>query len=354
MSKFLSSGVYGCVYHPSYTCQGTSTHDKSQVTKIVKADFTTKTEKYIGTILKKDGFITVTKECPVEAKRIKESTMEKGCKLLEKDPSLQKKYVLLYSDYIKSKELAAYLKEHTSIKTIMKTYFLICERIYTMLDVGIIHHDLHFGNIMYNGSKLHVIDFGLSLITSKFYKGNQIDYKYLTNAIFKYSPSWNFWSLEYHFLCYLIHEGDLTLYSIEQTIDYYLRHHTIIKLLGSNFIKNYRETATYYFIKYVNQPKDKVVAELLNTSTTWDLFKIGLHFIDIYNDIELNIPSFLTLLLLLIHPIPEFRPTPLELRQMNIYLQSSYKDTTYVHKTFSKQLSKNLKKTITTTKAYEF
>ena len=56
-----------------------------------------------------------------------------------------------------------------------KTYFLICERIYTMLDVGIIHHDLHFGNIMYNGSKLYIIDFGLSLITSKFYKGKQLD-----------------------------------------------------------------------------------------------------------------------------------------------------------------------------------
>ena len=44
-SKFLSSGVYGCVYYPAYTCQGTEPPKKTTtVSKIVKHEFTTKTE----------------------------------------------------------------------------------------------------------------------------------------------------------------------------------------------------------------------------------------------------------------------------------------------------------------------
>ena len=355
-NNFLSSGVYGCVYHPPYDCQGKPINDKKYVTKIVKSDFTTRTEANIGQLLKKKGFITVEKQCLIKPTHLKESRMRPHCKLLDKDPTLKHKYVLLYSKYIKSVELADYLKETRSKTVILKSYFLICTRIDTLLDTSIIHHDLHFGNILYDGSNLYLIDFGLSLIKNHFYLGNKPNYPYLKEAIFKYSPSWNFWTIEYHLLCYLIHEDDITQHVITQTIQHYLSHHRIIRLLGTDFLLKFKETATNYFMKYIGMNKDDVVMDLLYTSNTWDFYKIALHFIDIYYSVDLNIPQFATLLMIMIHPIPEFRPSQIEMRQFNSIFMKSYSiiGDQRIGK-FSKELSYNLKKTIIASKdAYVF
>ena len=74
-SNFLSSGVYGCVYHPPYDCQGVPMSNKKYVTKIVKSDFTTRTEYSIGKILNGDGFITITKHCDIHKSDLKQSKM---------------------------------------------------------------------------------------------------------------------------------------------------------------------------------------------------------------------------------------------------------------------------------------
>ena len=355
-NNFLSSGVYGCVYHPPYDCQGKPVKDKTFVTKIVKSEFTTRTEYAIGKLLKQDGFITVVKQCPIKPTLLKQSRMRPNCKLLDKDPQLKNKYVLLYSKYIKSTELADYLKEVQSKSFVMKSFFLICKRIDVLIDTGIVHHDMHFGNILYDGSQLYVIDFGLSILQKEFYDGNKPNYPYLKEAIFKYSPAWNFWTLEYHFLCYLIHEGELTKPIIEHTIQYYLSHHKILQMFGKEFMVKYKDTATNYFMKYDGMSKDAAIIDLLKTSTTWDLFKIALHFIDIYNNVQLDIPQFMTLLLIMIHPIPEYRPSQSEMKQFTNILMRSYSiEGDQSHGKFSKELSKNLKKTIIASKdAYVF
>ena len=51
-SRFLSSGTYGCVYHPPYDCKGNPVKEKTYVTKIVKNDHTSTTEYEIGKMIK--------------------------------------------------------------------------------------------------------------------------------------------------------------------------------------------------------------------------------------------------------------------------------------------------------------
>jgi len=85
-NNFLSSGVYGCVYHPPYDCQGNPKSNKHYVSKLVKADFTSKTETKVGELLKeymskqvdikkskeleeliiKSGFVTAIKSCNID------------------------------------------------------------------------------------------------------------------------------------------------------------------------------------------------------------------------------------------------------------------------------------------------
>jgi len=346
MNAFLSSGVYGCVYHPPYDCQGKPLKDKKYVSKIVKADFTTKTEYNIGKILQKEGFITVAKKCDVGHNDLVNSKMRPNCKMLSKDPKLDRKYMLLYSKFIKSEELSDYLKKHNTVALIMKSYFLLCERIDTLLTVGIIHHDLHFGNILYDNSQLYLIDFGLSLIQKMFYVIDKPNYTYLKDAIFKYSPSWNFWSLEYHFVCYLVHDGPLTRSTIDYTIDYHLSKNKVIQMLGNSFIEQFRSVAMKYFMKYDGVPRDEAVMDLLKTSKTWDLYKIALHYIEIYHTTRLNIPAFLSLLMIMIHPIPEYRPTQIEMKQFNhILMQNEHFDSRKTEVGFTKKLMKSITST---------
>ena len=351
MSKenFLSSGVYGCVYNPAYTCDGKRTHEKKYVTKLVKRDFTTKIEYIAGKMLANtDGFLTVVKKCSITHKSLQASPMINHCKLFEKDPYIKKDYELLYLKYKKSKELSDYLNVTKSKNAVIKSYIVLCSRIGVMIEKGIIHHDLHFGNILYDGSNLYVIDFGLSLLKKYFFINNKLNYSYLKEVIFEYSPTWIYWSIEYHLLCYLIHKKEiLTLDIIEHTLNYYLKNHSIINKIKGGFIVKYKIYAIEYFKKYINQPIEYVIAELLNTSNTWDLFKIGLHFIDIYNHINMKLPEFLTILLLLIHPNPEFRPNLIELRQINdVFINHHYIHNDSISTGFSKSLSKNLKSTV--------
>lgn len=341
--NFLSSGVYGCVYHPPYDCQGRPKADKQEVTKIVKSDFTTRTEYNVGQILKQKGFITIKSKCNIKRTDLEKSRMRPNCKLLTKDPKLEKNYFLLYSDYVNAEELSDYLKKHNTHATIMKAYFLICERIDTLLTFGIIHHDLHFGNILYDGSELYVIDFGLSLIKKMFYLGEKPNYSYLKEAVFKYSPSWNYWTLEYHFLCYLIHEGALTKPTIRYTINYYLIKHKVLRLLGIDFLKQYQSTAMNYFMKYDGVDRDEAVMDLLKTSKTWDLYKIALHFIEIYHTTKLDIPAYYTLLMIMVHPIPEYRPTQLEMKQFNHTLMNHQRfENKKTEGAFTKRLNRRL------------
>jgi predicted unusual protein kinase regulating ubiquinone biosynthesis (AarF/ABC1/UbiB family) len=347
-SKFLSSGVYGCVYYPAYTCNGTEPAKKTAtVSKIVRHEFTTKTEIAIGHILKKekDNFVLVSNNCLISKMNLQKSAMRAQCKLFNKDPQLTKQYELLYSEYVKADELDTYLNKTKSKMNIIKTYLLLCKRIETMVKYGIIHHDLHFGNVLYNKTNLYIIDFGLSLIQTEFIKNDKPNYGYLKNAFFHYSPTWNYWTLEYHFLCYLIHEQDmLTLDIIKNTIDLYLSKHKIIHLLDNAFVSMFKQNATKYFSSFIGLDKNTVVIELLNTYTTWDFYKIALHYLDIYKNIMMNSEAFFMLLLLFIHPVPSFRPLVSEVSRFNDSLMSSYRlDIHQSHSQFSKQLTRHLR-----------
>ena len=47
------------------------------------------------------------------------------------------------------------------------------------------------------------------------------------------------------------------------------------------------------------------------------IYSIIKHFIEIYKTTKLDIPAFHTLLMIMVHPIPEYRPNKLEMKQFN-------------------------------------
>jgi serine/threonine protein kinase len=140
--------------------------DTSFVTKLVKNDYTSQTEYDVSNLLKgKDGFLLIQKKCSITSKNIKR-TMAKDCDLIEKkDPHIDSKYLLLYSKFINGEELVDYMKDNFTINKMMKSFCFLCKQIETLIDCKIIHHDLHFGNIMVaEDGQLKLIDFGKSSI----------------------------------------------------------------------------------------------------------------------------------------------------------------------------------------------
>ena len=350
MSRFIASGAYGCIYYPPYDCKGKDLKDKSLVTKLVKNDYTSQTEYDISTLLnKEDGFLLIEKKCKISSTAIKQS-MAKECDLIEKkDPYIEDKYLLLYSKYIKGTELVNFIKNDFTIQKIIKVLCFLCKQIELLIDYKVIHHDLHFGNIMYNyrTKQFVIIDFGLSIISSNFFIDNKLNYPYLKNAIFKYTPTWQYFAIEEHLLGYMIHEGDLTEEIIKRTINEYLDIH-IIRDLSVEFCNKYIESSFKYFKKYINKPKEYIIRKFLSWWNTWDYFKISLHLIKIYIKMKISYPELYMFLLLMIHPIPKYRPNVIEVNNNIHTLLKNYSHSIDYEKHFSNQLSKELVVSIST------
>jgi serine/threonine protein kinase len=324
-NNLLASGVYGCVFNPAYKCNGKPTNKKKLVSKLTKDDFTSRTEIDISRRIKnipnyKNYFIVVESSCPIKRKNMKKSSMMPQCELMKKNTEVKNNYVLLYANYIRSMELADYLetKDSLSIYDIIKIFIDIRERIDMMVKSKIVHNDLHFGNILRSKEtgNIYIIDFGLSICTENYYKDGELDYSYLNQVIFNYSPSWNWWTMEYHLLGYLIHNGDLSEKIIRDTVKEYLDNHRIIPQISSEFGKEFERRLIQYFLKYAKMGKEESIKELLSFSHTWDYYKIALHFLKVMQINHFNNDMLKMFLINLISPNPEKRPTMLEQHRM--------------------------------------
>ena len=323
-NNLLASGVYGCVFNPAYSCTGKVTIKKKLVSKLTTDDFTSRNEIEIGKKVKnipnyKNYFIVVESSCPIVRKNMKKTLMTPVCELMKKDASIKQKYVLLYSNYIRSYELADYLEKKTfTIFDIMKFFIEIRERIDVLCKYKIIHHDLHFGNILRSKEtgNIYFIDFGLSINAENFYKDGQLNYPYLKEVIFHYSPSWNWWTIEYHLLGYLIHTGELSEKIIRDTVDEYLDNHRIIPKISTTFGKEFKHKLLKYFLKYSSMEKEEAIRDLLSFSHTWDYYKTALHFLKVMMVYNMENLFFKMFLINLISPDPEKRPTMLQQHRM--------------------------------------
>jgi serine/threonine protein kinase len=326
-NRFLASGAYGCVYYPGYDCNGKEINNKEYITKLVLNNFSTITEYSASEIIKKipdysRHFIIINKHCPIKNTRLK--LMMKGCKIFEKEH--ETKYVLLYSKYVKAIQLCDYILDYRRVNKFMRVYFLLTEKLNVLTQHRIVHNDLHFGNILFSleTTNLYIIDFGLAIIVDRFYVKGRLDLNYLKNCIFKFSPDWVWWSLDYHFLCYLLHNGSLNMDIILDTIDEYLSH-KLFFIFDKEYVSYYKKESESFFAKLADMTREECVIYLLGFWKTWDYYKIGLHFLDFIKDeLHYEVPELNKKLYLFIHPNPEKRPSLLQHRIINKEILSKY------------------------------
>ena len=198
----------------------------------------------------------------------------------------------------------------------------------------------------YKENKFIVIDFGLAIIANKFYVNQQLNMPYLKDAIFNYTPTWKYFAVEEHLLGYLIHKGDITEDIIKKTLDEYLNDH-IIQKISPEYCNQYKEESFRYFKKFVNKPRELIIKKFLSWWTTWDYYKISLHNIKMYIKLDIHFPELLMLLLLMIHPIPKYRPNVVEMNKNIQTLLYSYSPKIKYINQFDEVLSKELSRPLT-------
>ncbi len=320
-NHFLAAGVYGCVYFPGYTCKGTSMKKKNWVSKLTYQNEKTTAEIEIGKILKKvpqyeDYFVLVEKSCPIPYKALTE--MKEGCDLIKKN----KAYILLYSKFVSSIELYEYLQKRIGFTRVIRCFFQLCKTISIFIEQGVVHHDLHFSNILYSkiSSKILVIDFGLSIMVSKF------DQKeYLKEVFSRFMPEWNWYALEIHLLSYMLHYGPLNEKVVYHSINTYLEKHAVYSLLPE-VSATFKKNAESFFLPMIHWTLEEGIDYLLTFWNTWDYYEIGLRFLYLYveNRDQVNYPTYIDHLLSLIHANPEKRPNVLDIRNTQQKVISSF------------------------------
>lgn len=311
-NHFLAAGVYGCVYYPGYTCKGTATKNKKWVSKLTDRSDKTDMEIDVGKRLKKiphyeDHFVLVERDCTIPYKSL--TAMKVGCDLVKKE----KPYILLYSKYIPSVELYKYFQENTLFIRIFRCYYQLCEKVALLIENNIVHHDLHFANVLYSTetAKLYIIDFGLAIMADHFQKDS-----YLNKIFSRYIPDWNWYSLEIHFISYLVQHGELTDKTVYHTIETYLAKHavfTLIPVIRTQFMK----TALDYFLPLTELDPKEGIRHLLSFWNTWDYYELALRFLYIYVENKIYYPAFFENLLTMIDANPEKRPNVLPIRNAN-------------------------------------
>ena len=314
--SFFSSGVYGCVHYPRIKCSGNSVKKKDDyISKIQIYNFFSKNEYKIGKIvetLNEPSFVTVEKKCYIKEKQLKNISQKHSCKIL-KNKKKHNKYIILYSKYINAIQYKVLLENQFSIKNIFKLYLFLLNSITLLITKNIIHKDLHFANIILNKDTkdINLIDFGLSIHTDLFYEGNQLNYTFLKKIFIDFDPSWHYWSIENHILCFYLYKN--------KQLDEKMLKKIIKGFLNKNIVFNHFHSIDqlsnkmFLFLKekYINDvPIEDKIKDILDHSwKTWDLYQISYILLSIFIIEKINnFNSFKNMLIQSLHYDYEKRP----------------------------------------------
>jgi hypothetical protein len=195
-------------------------------------------------------------------------------------------------------------------------YERILDSIQLLTKFKIVHYDLKENNILVENIQQlpYIIDFGLSIDVERLLhhkwsdkyeedsKSNSrtrvtIDsdvlYKSDDSKIFKdnylwkqhfytHAPDYFLWPIEVHLMTYLINEHDtLTEESLRKICYEYIAKNRAFEYTSSDFKKKIFELSVETFSRFIHQPREKVLNELLKYWDKWDMYAINIMFLKI-------------------------------------------------------------------------
>jgi len=330
MSKLVSQGAYGCLYHPGMSCKGAPLADMRYATKLVVKDEVAANEVAVGNAVKNIvnysvNFVPVIDTCVVNLAKVRHNNPHEldKCDIVTESPP-KTTFILMKMPYIDSLYFYDYIGRMGSnkkkiISCIFDTYTYLIESIERLVEHRIVHHDLKLQNILINlkTDTPIIIDFGLSIIMGGEKTKRPADFWRV--HFYKYAPEYYVWPLETHVINYLCNEAAadaLTRADVEAVCEAYVNANAALRIFSKGFRARYLKTCVDYCSRWVGVERDAACAGLIAGWATWDNYSLSIAYLQIIGIISGHgfmdnhlILKYVQLLLLNVHPDPDRRKT---------------------------------------------
>jgi hypothetical protein len=274
--------------------------------ELLKKKFIMQKMKYInGTYLHRHLLQVVTKSKQTEI--VHKSDHESVSKTLRKDERQIKKY---RSEFKEDETESSY----TLMSIVFDLYERIMDSIQLLIKYHIVHYDLKENNILIEKIQQlpYIIDFGLSIdierllqnkwsdnyednSNSKLVQTIDSDVLYSPNSskilknnylwkqhFYVHAPDYFLWPIEIHLITYLINEyNTLTDESLRKICYEYISNNRAIEYMSREFKKKMFDIALTTFSRFIHQPREYVLNELIKYWDKWDTYAINIMFLKI-------------------------------------------------------------------------
>ena len=311
--KLIGQGTYGCVYYPGIDCHGKRKEDKKHITKVQVYDEVFIRELTISNIIRgilnyEKYYVPITESCSVNFNIVNKSISDiKDCNVVEKNKN-RSNYVLTQELYIPGPNLHVlvgnFIKDnkdnyaqvnHISEKLLF-FYSYLSKSVEILSKHNIIHYDLKSDNIVIkhgNNSSVainhnipYIIDFGMSIDMNAIIKmlereDNPNILQYLKQYFFTYASDVEYWPLEIHVICYILHSSDsannlLNMEKIKNIIQSIIENNKILKKCDEKYIKEFKEQSIKFMYEIINKNKTNVaiIKKLISYYKSWNQYAL--------------------------------------------------------------------------------
>jgi len=204
---------------------------------------------------------------------------------------------------------------YRTMSIVFDMYERIMDSIQLLIQYKIVHYDIKQNNILVEKTQKlpYIIDFGLSIDIARLleYKWHEsyeksglqrstdsnIVYSSDSSKVFKdnylwkqhfyvHAPDYYLWPLEVHLMTYLVNEREtLTQESLHNICYEFVKHNRAFECMSPHFKKQIYDTSIAIFSRYIHQPREKVLNELLRYWQKWDMYAVNIMFIRILFDL---------------------------------------------------------------------
>ena len=319
----IAEGGYGCIYYPSLNEYGEEEKSNCFVSKIQIINEAALNEINIGNVIKNingylNHFAPVIDNNNINKKKIKHNNLSK-CSII-KSKKKNDKLIILKMDYVEGNTFDQHIIDEPNNReltfNIINSFIHLTKAINILIDNQIVHFDLKEDNIMFNKNKKIpiLIDFGLSRQFNNI-KNLSENFELLKKYFYVFAPEYYLWSIEIHFLSYLINvNSNVSNDDIIDIVNQYVKNNPIFYYLSPDFVIKYKNICIQQ-LKYYNLfEHNKRITKVLSFWKTWDSYSLSIMFLRIicilnYTGFKTNVFTsfFSELLLQNIHPDPKKR-----------------------------------------------
>lgn len=290
--KLINQGTFGCVYKPSFLCDGKTLKEEEYITKIQTKDATSQQEETIGSQLKNinnydQHYAGIMETCPIELSKIEDNELKK-CDFVEKQAASEtpQEYVASTIKYVGKEDVIDYLitkinKPQQYLMSLFHIHYHLLKSLEQLQASNIIHYDIKANNIMIHDVKKIpiIIDFGIS------FQGEiKPDMTEATNAFYVYGPDYSPWCMDIHLINYMFHklasetplQETIQEEQMREVLNDYMNKNDSTHLLTNTEKKEMEESWTQYLSTYNGQTWSTLYDALWEARWSWDNYAVAI------------------------------------------------------------------------------